>query len=831
MLQSRFSRTTVVSMFALASYPLLSQCVAARDIPVAKNLASSSSSSSAKSLLNPVAPTNAVAPRIAPKVQSFALADVRLLDGPFKHAQQLDLEYILSLDPDRFLHSFRTNAGLEAKAPIYGGWESQGIAGHVFGHYLSALAMMYQATGDARLKEKLDYSVDEIALVQAKNGDGYASAIPDGRAMFNDLKTGNGRALQRGWVPWYTMHKLFAGLRDAYVLTGNEKAKECLIKLSDWAIDTTKNLSDEQWAIMLSQEHGGMNETLADVYAITGDTKYLDVARHFSQRALLDPMSEKRDILNGWHANTQIPKVIGFERIYELTGDQKYGDAAHFFWQTVINNRTFAIGGNSDHEHFFEPNDTSKHLSADTAENCNVYNMLKLTRDFYQVEPSESWMAYYERALFNQILSSQDPVKGGFNYLNSLKPGGFKVYSNPTTAFWCCVGTGIENHAKYGDTIYFHDDNALWVNLFIASQVKWAQKGLTLTQNTRFPDTDSTEFRLTLAKPTRFALNLRHPEWASGATLKINGKAQTVVGAPGSYEKIDRTWKNGDVISWQLPMRLHSEPLHASPKQRAILYGPIVLAGDMGREGLDKISDYVDVQTVYSNYPAPPVPAIVTTTNWETSNDWTKNLQRVPGPSLAFEARGLAQTTEGKETTLQLIPFARAQHIRYNVYWDTLSPQEWQAKRDALAAQDAPKRDLVARTVDEFRPNEQQSETDHALKGTGTNSGDFGDSKWRDARDGGFFEFDLKPASTGTTQLVVTYWGSDGGNRNFDILVDGQVVATQKLNNDKPNEFFDVIYPLPIALTQGKNKLTVRFQAKPGAMAGGVFNVRTLRAP
>ena len=542
-------------------------------------------------------------PKITPKVQSFPLTDVRLLNGPFKHAQTLDLDYLLSLDPDRLLHNFRTNAGLAAKAPVYGGWESAGLAGHTFGHYLSALSMMYQSTGDSRLKQKIDYSVDEIALCQDKNGDGFASAIPDARAMFDDVKAGHGNGVHRGWAPWYTMHKLFAGLRDAYQLTGNSKAKICLIKLSDWAIETTKNLNDEQWAIMLTQEHGGMNETLADVYAITGDQKYLDLARKFSQKALLDPMSQKQDMLNGWHANTQIPKVIGFERIYELTGDPKYGDAARFFWSTVTKNRTYAIGGNSDHEHFFDPADTKNHLSGETAENCNVYNMLKLTRDLYEVEPSEAWMEYYERALFNQILSSQDPVKGGFNYLNSLKPGGFKVYSNPTTAFWCCVGTGMENHSKYGDTIYFHDDMNLFVNLFIASQVKWPAKGLTLTQNTRFPDADTTEFKVAVAKPTAFILKLRQPAWTTTAALSINGKAQKLTTGPGGYAAVARTWKNGDTVTWRIPMHLQSEPLYGSPNQRAILYGPIVLAGDLGRAGLDTISDYVDEQTIYSNYP------------------------------------------------------------------------------------------------------------------------------------------------------------------------------------------------------------------------------------
>ncbi len=778
-------------------------------------------------MLSQSLPADKIAPRIAPRMQEFSLRDVRLLKGPFKHAQQLDLSYLLSLQPDRLLHLVRKNAGLEPKAPIYGGWESRGIAGHTLGHYLSALAMMYQATDDARLKQKLDYTLSEIALCQAQSPDGYFSAIPDGRAMFNDIKAGRGNGALRGWVPWYTMHKLFSGLRDAYRLTGSETARKSLLQLSDWALETTANLDDAGLKTMLSQEHGGMNEVLADVYALTGQQKYLDGARRFSHRALLDPMSEARDTLNGMHANTQIPKVIGFERIYELTGDKKYGDAARFFWKTVTQNRSYAIGGNSDHEHFFEPKETRAHLSADSAENCNVYNMLKLTRALNEAAPSETHLAFYERALFNQILSSQDPVKGGFNYLNSLQPGGFKVYSNPETAFWCCVGTGLENHAKYGETIYSHDANALSVNFFIASAVNWREKGVILTQKTRFPDTDAAIFTVSTPKIAQFELKLRYPSWASGAKLQINGTTQKISSRPGSYEVIARNWKNGDTVSWQLPMSLHSEALQNSPSQRAILYGPIVLAGDLGRQGLDKISDYVDEQRAYSNLAAPAVPVLVSDANWETYH-WGQSLHRVAGANLEFEARDLAKNPDGQGTTLKLIPFARAHHIRYNTYWTTFLPAQWAQQREQIAARETAQRAVLARTIDELRPSEQQSEVDHALKGENSRTGDFAERKWRDARDGGFFEFELQIAPT-NNELCMTYWGSDGGNRSFDILVDGQKIVTQSLKKDRPGEFFDVITPIPAALTQGKKRVVVRIVAHPGSLAGGVFGVRMLR--
>lgn len=773
-------------------------------------------------------PSFQVAPRVQAPVQPFSLRDVRLLDGPFKHAQQLDLDYLLSLEPDRFLHNFHVNAGLAPKAPIYGGWENSGVAGHAFGHYLSAMSMMFQSTGDARVKAKLDYSVSELARCQAQSPDGYVSGILEGRAMFNDVKAGKGNGTHRGWVPWYTTHKIFAGLRDAYLLTGNVGAKDVLVKLGDWEIDTTKNLSDEQWQVMMSQEHGGMNEIMADIYAITGNAKYLESAKHWTHREVFDPAAKGRDALNGFHANTQIPKFIGYERIYDLTGQADFGQAAQFFWQTVVSNRTYAIGGNSDHEHFFDPADTKSHLSGETAENCNVYNMLRLTRALYEDSPAQSkWMNYYERALFNQILSSQDPVKGGFNYLNSLKPGGFKVYSNPTTAFWCCVGTGMENHSKYGDTIYFHDKNALYVNLFIASTLNWREKGVALTQQTRFPDEDTTRFSISVAKPTRFALKLRQPQWTSGAKLMVNGKSQKVVA--GEYQTVERVWKNGDVVTWQLPMTLHSEALTDSPKQRALLYGPIVLAADLGREGLDKISDYSDDPTRASNVPAPDVPSLVSNTDFATSNAWSKSLRKTPGPDLAFTLADLPKNADGTSATLKLIPFSRAQHIRYNVYWNTLTPDEFREQQTKIAAAQARQRELAARTLDEFRPGEQQSEHDHALKIQNSGTGNFGDRSWRDASNGGFFEFDLKSQPDAPGNLAVTYWGGESGNRNFDILVNGQKIASQTLNNDKPNEFFDVIYPIPTELTQGQAKVTVRFAAHPGAMAGGVFGARMLK--
>ena len=765
-----------------------------------------------------------VAPKIASRVRPFSLAQVRLLPGPFLHAQNQDHAYLLFLEPDRFLHNFHKFAGYEPKAEIYGGWESAGVAGQTLGHYLSALSQMYQTTGDARLKSKLDYTIGQLAMIQNKWGDGYVSGIPDGRAMFADIKTGDPNGAKRGWVPWYTMHKLFAGLRDAYLLTGNEEAKTVLIKLSDWAIDTTRNLDDAQWEIMLEQEHGGMNETLADVYALTGERKYLDLAHHFSHKLILNPLAQREDRLNGFHANTQIPKIIGFERIHALGNESDYGTAAQFFWQTVTENRSYVTGGNSDHEHFFPPSETGAHLSAETAETCNIYNMLKLTRDLWKVEPSGAQMDWYERALYNQILGSQDPIggdKGGFNYLNPLSTGQFKVYSNPTTAFWCCVGTGIENHAKYGETIYGHDADSLWVNLFIASELTWPDKELVLTQQTRFPDADTSNFTLKLARPTQLSLVIRQPAWSPNMTIAVNGEAQPIAATANGYQTIARRWRDGDTIEVRLPMQLRTEPLHATPQKQALLFGPIVLAADLGPTGLE--TDYTDSQTQYSGAALPPAPLFV------TADAAITKITRADSESLAFTAR-MIDSGDGAAREVPMLPYARAHHMRYGVYFDVLTPVQWQQKRDEIAAAAARQRDLAARTVDFYRPGEQQNELEHALKSQNSNAGDFGDTKWRDARDGGFIEFALQtpPAGSGG-ELALTYWGSDGGNREFDILVDGQKIASQVLNNDKPGEFWDAVYPIPAQLLADKARVTVRLVAKPGKTAGGIFGAQMLK--
>ncbi|HVT89254.1 MAG TPA: beta-L-arabinofuranosidase domain-containing protein [Tepidisphaeraceae bacterium] len=601
---------------------------------------------------------------VAPAVQSFDLKEVRLLDGPFLDAQKRDEKYLLSLEPDRMLANFRTNAGLQPKAPVYGGWESvQTWAdirahGHTLGHYLTACALMYASTGDKRFKDRCDYIVADLQDCQNAGKTGVICAFPDKTAQFENAVAGR-RVIG---VPWYTTHKVMAGLRDAYIYCDNKTALEVLVKFCDWTQSITQNMSDAAFQRMLNTEHGGMNEVLADVYVLTGDEKYLNLSQRFCHLAVLDPLAGRTDRLNGLHSNTQIPKIVGFERLYTLTGQDSHHTAADFFWQTIVNNRSFVTGGNGDNEHFFPPADFARHLtSAKTMETCCSHNMLRLTRALFEIDPVTHYADYYERTLYNCILASQDPDSGMMTYFQPTRPGYFKPYCTPIDSFWCCTGTGMENHAKYGDSIYFHSADALYVNLFIPSRLDWKAKRLTLTQATRFPDESRTSLQIKTSSPTRFALNIRHPGWCKLVTVKVNGAVQTASQAPGSYIVIDRTWRDGDRVEVELPMTLRSEFLPGSADTVAMVYGPIVLAGKLGRQGLAPGEDIVvNERTIGTQHNDPiDVPALA----GEPGNI-VDQFNPSAGESLTFSA-----PAAGRTERLSFVPYFRIAHERYSLYW------------------------------------------------------------------------------------------------------------------------------------------------------------------
>ncbi len=758
----------------------------------------------------------AVANKVALKATPFPLQDVRLLDGPFKQAMQLDEQYLLSLDPDRLLHNFRVNAGLPSSAKPLGGWEAPDVElrGHAVGHYLSAVALMYAATGDARFKARGDLMVAELATIQAaqakKFHPGYLSAFPE--EFFDRVD-----ARQRVWAPYYTIHKIMAGLLDVHELAGNAQALDVVTKMADWAKFRVDRISEEQQQRALGTEHGGMNEVLANIYAATGNAEYLRVAHAFDHKAIFDPLSRKEDPLNGLHANTQFPKIIGAAREYELTGDARYRDIAIFFWNRVVHHRSFVIGGNSDGEAFFPEDQFSKHLGASSAETCNTYNMLKLTRHIFEWSPSADAMDFYERGLFNHILPSQDPATGMVLYYCPLRPGAWKSFSTPDESFWCCVGTGMENHTKYGDTIYFHDDRSLYVNLFIPSELTWKAKGLVVRQETRFPEEDVTHLAITAARPARLALKVRYPAWAtSGLTLTINGQRQPVAGAAGSYVTVEREWKTGDRVDVRLPMSLHTEAMPDNPNVIAVLYGPIVLAGDLGKEGLDAVKRYGPSAPQVGRVKTPAIPAFV-----GAAADVLAKIKPDPSGRLHFRTNRLAQPHD-----VTLVPFYHIVDQRYTIYWNVVSPSEWDKKKTEVAAAGARHLELERRTIDAVNVNDAQSEKDHALAGENSTEAFFEGRRIREARNG-WFSYQLKTAPNQTVTLACTYRGSEGRRRTFDILVDGEKVATQTLEYH-PTEQFDVEYALPAALTEGKASVTVKFQSQPDTTAGAVLDVRTI---
>jgi DUF1680 family protein len=610
--------------------------------------------------------------RVALVARPFPLTAVRLLDSPFKDAMLRDQAFLLGLDHDRLLHTFRLTAGLPTTATPLGGWEAPDIElrGHTAGHYLSAVALMYSATGDIRFKQRGDALVAELAKIQAALAvkgyhAGYLSAFPE---EFIDRV----ESRRKVWAPYYTLHKMLAGLLDMNQLCGNQQALDVLLKQVAWIRFRTDRLSPDQQQAMLQTEFGGINDALASLYEVTGDPEHLRLARMFDHAAVFDPLARREDKLDGLHANTQIPKVIGAAREYELTGETRYRDIATFFWERVARHRSYANGGHSDGEAFFPVDTFSAHLGAESSETCNTYNMLKLTRHLFEWNPSAELMDFYERGLYNHILASQDPATGGVIYYCPLKPGAWKSYSTKDGSFWCCVGTGLENHAKYADTIYFQSDDALFVNLYIPSELNWKERGLNLRQTTRFPDEGTTRIAFAVDRPVRLTLRVRHPSWAaSGFTVAINGLPQPVESRPGSYVSIVREWKTGDTVDIGLPMSLRAEALPGTTDSVALFYGPILLAGDLGAAGLDTARRYGPSAPPLADVPGVEVPALI-------APDRTRLLAAVApvaGQPLTFHTTGLGQPHD-----VTLVPFYRAHATRYTVYWKTYTPTDWKAR-------------------------------------------------------------------------------------------------------------------------------------------------------
>lgn len=765
----------------------------------------------------------------------FPLGDITLLDGPLKHARDLNVEVLLKYDCDRMLAPYRKEAGLQPRKPSYPNWD--GLDGHVGGHYLSALAIN-AATGNEECRKRMEYMISELQLVLDANNQrpeawchNYIGGVPNSAKMWTAFSKGDFGPYFGTWAPFYNIHKMYAGLRDAWLYCGNEQAKNLFLKFCDWAVDITADLNDEQMEQMLGNEHGGMNEVLADAYAITYDAKYLSCARRFSHKQLLVPMEKGKDCLDNMHANTQIPKVIGYQRIAELAHDMQYHNASEYFWEIVTRQRSLALGGNSRREHFPTKETCIDYVNdIDGPETCNTYNMLKLTEDLNRVNHQGMYGDFYETAMFNHILSAQHPEHGGYVYFTSARPRHYRNYSAPNKAMWCCVGTGMEDHGKYGQFIWTHDkgmkteDDALYVNLFVASELNWKERKMVLRQQTAFPYAETSNIEVTKGKGV-FTLKIRKPLWCDNFTVKGVGFIVD------SYEEngfvcIKRKWKKGDQVEISMPMHAYIKPMINVPQYVAIMYGPILLGMKSGTEDMrsliaddSRFGQYADGMKL----PLDKAPILLP----KHLNDIAKDLKPIPNKPLHFKlATHMENVING-----ELQPFFEIHDSRYMMYWLALGENDYKAYMQKLADEEKARQALEARTVDKVSPGEQQPETDHRMETDDSSKGNTEGIFFRDAKDGHYFSYLMQTKGETNLSLQLKFWGQDEWRTSeFDIYVNDKLLCS--VNNShrwRTTQFKTVDYAIPSEFVKGKKEIRVKFVAQKGKQVGQIYGVRLVK--
>jgi DUF1680 family protein len=760
---------------------------------------------------------------VADTARPLPLTAVRLTGGPLKKAQDLDAAYLLSLEPDRMLSFYRKRAGLPQKADGYTGWDADGrqLTGHIAGHHLSAVSLMYAATGDARFKQRADYIVSEIKTCQDANADGFAGALPGVKDAFAEVSKGNIKAanfdLNGLWSPWYTLHKTFAGLRDAYRHTGNQTALDVAVKFGGWAEKYLAPMDDATIQRMLACEFGGMNEMMADLFADTGDKRWLDLSYKFEHNAVLDPLKHGEDPLSSLHGNTQVPKLIGSASRYAYAGNKDDLTAATVFWDRVVNHHTFATGGHGKDEYFREPDHLGNITEGRTAETCNVYNMLKLTRKLFALQPDVRYADFHERALFNHILGSMDSDDGATCYMVPVGSGVRREYADMGRSFTCCVGTGMESHALHGLGLYYESGDKLYVNVYAPSTAQWESAGVKLAMDTSFPEGDTATLTLDVRTPKALTIALRRPSWAgAGFAVRVNGKSVAQQLRAG-YVEITRTWKSGDEISLELPKTLQLDRLRDNPKKAAVLWGPLVLAGDLGaapRRGDDGDGDGV-------RSAAPDPVALVTD---RPVTEWLKPVAGKPG---VFKASGIARTISTQAPIdVEFSPFFSMHRRTYAAYWDVLTPADLTLRARELTTERERVRALDAATISSVTIGDRESEKTFNQQGQET-------SVIRtDGRSGRraikWFSYDLPVKAQTMVTLVATYNSDQRRPRSFDVLIDGQKVASESQPQSSLSKFYDREYVVPAELMRHKETLTVRFEAANGLEVTPVFGVRLI---
>jgi uncharacterized protein len=736
------------------------------------------------------------------------LSAVRLLPSPYLTAVTVNLTYLHQLEPDRLLHNFLSQAGLTPKGAVYAGWESDTIGGHTLGHYLSALALMYAQTGDAECKRRVTYIVDELVRCQSQSADGFVAGftrrrgdvVEPGRLVFDEVRRGDIRTrsfdLNGSWVPLYSWHKLMAGLLDADRHCGNVAAINVAVKLGEYIGGVFDALDDAQVQKMLDCEHGGLNESFAELYGRTGNRRWLALSERIYHRRILEPLSRGEDCLANVHANTQIPKLIGLARLHESTGESRHLKAASFFWETVTANYSYVIGGNADQEYFQAPRSIAHHITEQTCESCNSYNMMKLTRFLYAQNPSARYFDYYERTHLNHILAQHHPKTGMFAYMVPLMSGTHREFSRPIDDFWCCVGTGMESHAKHGDSIFWTQGSDVIVNLYIPAVLNLRRPVLGMRLETDYPFADDIALTVTESEAKRpTAISLRIPAWCETPGVSVNGHPWSTRAADG-YLRLRRTWKPGDVIRLVLPRKLRLEATADDPNTVAVLLGPLVMAGDLGPAA----EKFVE-----------PAPVLV-------GADIMPRILPTAEPAV-FRTQGLVRPSD-----ITLRPFAFQHDNNTAVYFRRFTEAGWQQEQVDLRARQARQSELDTRSTDIVRLGDADAERDHLLESKISYPVAYRGRTGRDARTGGYFECSVK-IRPGPLTLQATYWGEER-DRRFAILVDGVVVANQLLNGAGPSDFFEREYSIPPTLTNGKAVLRVRFEPETGFSAGPVYGLR-----
>lgn len=758
------------------------------------------------------------------QMESFDVKDVTLTPSAFKHAEEMDIRYLLGIDPDRLLAPYLKEAGLKPKAENYTNWENTGLDGHIGGHYLSALTYMYASTGNQEIKGRLDYVISELKRCYDANGNGYISGVPGGKQIWKEIAEGNIRAASFGlndrWVPLYNIHKIFAGLRDAYLIYGSKECREMFIGLTDWMYRLTSGLTDEQLQDMLRSEHGGLNEVFADAAAISGDARFMELAKRFSHKRVLEPLLKGEDHLTGMHANTQIPKVIGYKRIADLEGYEDWDKAAQYFWETVVDNRSITIGGNSVFEHFHPAENFESMLTSEQGpETCNTYNMLRLTKMLYATTGNTHYMDYYERALYNHILSTINPIQGGFVYFTPMRPGHYRVYSQPQTSFWCCVGSGMENHARYGEMIYSHKgDKELIVNLFIPSVLTWGKT--VVEQVNSFPAEEGTTLMINPKKPAEFTVSIRIPEWTESARMnaKVNGEPVEAVLEDG-FLKIERRWAKGDKISVDLPMSLRAVQLPDKTENYSFMYGPVVLAASLGKE--DQLGMYADDSrgghiAAGKKLPLNEMPLIV-----GDMDDMLSRISKVEGKPLTFKMTGLAPL---KYKEMTLVPFSTLHECRYMVYWPLVSEQEW---KERLAKQEADEKARIALeliTADKVTCGEQQPESDHFSNVAESVNGDDNGRHWRMTGRNGWFSYILNTKGWPVQHVRIALNGREGNEAT--VLVNGKEAGSIIPHMTGNEEIHLIDIPQEF---RSENVLEVTIKGIEGKASPKIYEIRIVK--